>query len=163
MEGFLACSDPHFRPSHIVVDHDGSLLVCDWYGRDDESDMTGRIWRVRYTGKDRPKVAHTLDSEKWSEAAYALSALGSPDHRVREKAVAVQLAKGPRAIAKLIEHAANAKEPLGAANALWTLVRIGTPEARTALASGAKHPDAQVRRLAIQLLRRHEVPAASEV
>ena len=32
-------------PEPYLLDQDGSLLVADWYGRDDESDMTGRIWR----------------------------------------------------------------------------------------------------------------------
>ncbi len=52
-EPFVLCKDPYFRPSHIALDQDGNLLIADWYGRDDESDMTGRIWRVKYTGKDR--------------------------------------------------------------------------------------------------------------
>jgi len=33
--------------------------------------------------------------------------------------------QGQKMIAKCADHAASAKEPLGAANALWTLVRIG--------------------------------------
>jgi putative membrane-bound dehydrogenase-like protein len=162
-EGFLACADPHFRPSHILVDPEGNLLVCDWYGRDDESDLTGRIWRVKYTGKDRPAVKHRLGAPDWKEDSFALSALGSPDHRVRDKALTVLVGRGNAAVAKLADTAATAKEPLGAANALWALVRIGTPEAKTALASGAKHSDGQVRRLAINLLRRYQVPAAAEV
>jgi putative membrane-bound dehydrogenase-like protein len=162
-EGFLACADPHFRPSHILVDHDGSLLVCDWYGRDDESDLTGRIWRVRYTGEGRPRVEHQLDSARWKEDEYVLSALGSPDHRVREKAMHLLVENGNRGVAKLAEEATKAKNALGAANALWALVRIGTPEARTALSSGAKHGDWKVRRLAIHLLRRYQVPTAADV
>jgi putative heme-binding domain-containing protein len=51
-EPFVMCADPYFRPSHIFLDKDGSLLIADWYGRDDESDLTGRIWRVKYTGKE---------------------------------------------------------------------------------------------------------------
>ena len=81
--------NPHFRPSHVVLDPDGNLLVSDWYGRDDESDKTGRIWRVRYTGKDRPAVEHRLDAKEWDRDEYALSALGSPAHLVREKAADV--------------------------------------------------------------------------
>jgi len=82
MEGFLACSDPHFRPSHIVVDHDGSF-ACLRLVRPGttKSDKTGRIWRIRYTGKDRPRVTHELDSARWNEDAYVLSALGSASHR----------------------------------------------------------------------------------
>ncbi len=42
-EAFVSCADPHFRCSHIALDNDGNMLVADWYGRDDESDLTGRI------------------------------------------------------------------------------------------------------------------------
>ena len=162
-EGFVANADPHFRPSHIVVDPDGNLLICDWYGRDDESDLTGRIWRVKYTGKDRPRVEHELASARWGEDNYTLSALGSPHHLVREKAIETLLAQGPKKIAKLAGHAATAKEPLGAANALWVLARVGTEKATAALASGAKHPDWRIRRLSVNLLRRYQVPAAADV
>ncbi len=77
-EPLLSCTDPHFRPSHIFLDPDGNLLVADWYGRDDESDMTGRIWRLKYVGKDRPKpMAVDLQSDRG-----AVAALGSSDHVV---------------------------------------------------------------------------------
>ena len=42
-ECFVSCNDPHFRPSHIALDPEGNMLIADWYGRDDESDLTGRI------------------------------------------------------------------------------------------------------------------------
>src|SRR5262249_18521670 len=70
--------------------------------------------------------------------------------------------RGPAAVTKLADHAATTKEALGAANALWVLVRIGTPEAKTALASGAKNADPRVRRLSIELLRRFAPPGAAE-
>ncbi len=161
-EPFLSCTDPHFRPSHIVLDPDGNLLVADWYGRDDESDLTGRIWRVRYTGSDKPAVKHQLESAEWARDDYALSALGSPHHLVREKAVNEMVRRGNGAVAKLAERAAGA-EPLAAANALWALVRVGTPEAQAALAAGSKHADWHVRRLSVNLLRRYRVSAAEQV
>src|SRR5207237_3967208 len=74
-EPFLSCTDPHFRPSHIVLDPDGNLLIADWYGRDDESDLTGRIWRLKYTGNDKRQVAHELNGPKWRQTDYAVSAL----------------------------------------------------------------------------------------
>jgi quinoprotein glucose dehydrogenase len=161
-QAFLSCTDPHFRPSHIVLDPDGNLLVADWYGRDDESDLTGRIWRVRYTGGDKPVVKHKLDSADWAQDDYALSALGSPHHLIREKAGNELIHRGNSVAAKLAERAAGG-EPLGAANALWALVRIGTPESRAMLAAGSKHADWHVRRLSMNLLRRYQVPAAEEV
>jgi putative membrane-bound dehydrogenase-like protein len=162
-EPFVLCSDPYFRPSHICLDPAGNLLIADWYGRDDESDLTGRIWRVKYTGKEpRPTVVHQLDSTEWSNEDYAVAALGSPHHLIREKAVETCVRRGMAAIAKLSAHAAKAKEALGAANALWALLRIGTPESKAAIAAGADHPDWRVRRLAINLLRRYQVPVAAE-
>ena len=151
---WLACSDPHFRCSHVLTDHDGQFLIADWYGRDDESDLTGRIWRVTYSGTDKPKV---------EKPANSIAALGAPHHRLRAKAKEELAAQGDASIAALTEVAAKAKEPLAAAEALWTLVRIGSTPAKAALASGTQHTDGQVRRLAMQLLKRYEVPAAKDV
>jgi len=166
-EEFIVCRDPHFRCSHVLCDRDGSLLVADWYGRDDESDLTGRVWRVRYTGGDKPVVQHRLDAPEWKDAvkgrAYAVSALGSPDHLVRRQATRTLVAQANDAIPAVAAHAAGAAESLGAANALWALVQIATPESLAAIDSGVKHGDWRVRRLAINLLRRYGVDKADAV
>jgi quinoprotein glucose dehydrogenase len=162
-ESFVSCVDPHYRPSHIILDPDGNLLICDWYGRDDESDLTGRIWRVKYTGTDKPAVTHKLDSADWAKDDYALDALGSAHHLIREKAVDELVRRGNTVVTKLGERAATAKEPLSAANALWVLLRIGTPQARAAIGAGARHSDWHVRRLAINILRRYKLPPAADV
>jgi putative membrane-bound dehydrogenase-like protein len=166
-EEFISCTDPHFRCSHVLYDRDGGLLLADWYAKDDESDLTGRIWRVSYTGDDRPVVTHRLDAPEWKDPAksraFALAGLGSPDHLVRAKATAVLVGLGNEAVAALAAHAAAAAEPLGAANALWALVRIGTPESLAAVADGTKHGDWRVRRLGIDLLRRYAVANADAV
>lgn len=163
-EEFIVCRDPHFRCSHVICDRDGSLLVADWYGRDDESDLTGRVWRVRYTGSDKPVVQHRLDAPDWKDAAqgraYAVAALGSPDHLVRQKATRTLVAQANDAIPALAAHAAGVADSLGAANALWALVQIATPESFSAIDSGVKHGDWRVRRLAINLLRRFGVDKA---
>jgi putative membrane-bound dehydrogenase-like protein len=150
----VGCKDPHFRSSHVLLAPDGGLLVADWYGRDDESDQTGRIWKVSYTGKDKPKVEHDLTSPRWKETDYQLSALGSPHHLVRERAVEELARQGNAVTEKLQEVLRKNSSALGAAQALWTLWRIGTPEAQSALAAGAENGDGRVRRLAVHLLRR---------
>jgi putative membrane-bound dehydrogenase-like protein len=165
-EPFLSCTDPHFRPSHIILDPDGNMLVADWYGRDDESDKTGRIWRLKYTGKDRMKVVHKLESSEWKELAYAISALGSPHHLIREKAVDQLVRAGDDAIQPLgryVGSAASAKEPLGAANALWALLRIDTSYSKAAIGCAEKHPDWKVRRLALNILRRYQVRGTDDL
>lgn len=162
----VACTDPHFRPSHIVLDPDGNLLIADWYGRDDESDMTGRIWRLKYTGKDKPVVKHKLDSDEWKNDDYAISALGSPHHLIREKAAEVLVTRGEMAIPGLRDCAREAKEPLAAANALWSLLRIDTQKSRFALRShdiGAhENKDWKVRRLAVNLARQNHKPGKEQ-
>jgi putative heme-binding domain-containing protein len=155
-ETLVACTDPHFRPSHIILDPDGNLLIADWYGRDDESDKTGRIWRLKYVGKDRPVVKHRLDSNEWKNDAYALSALDSPHHLVRAKAMDELAKRGPGVVGKLGEYARTA-EALGTAHALWTLVRINTQEAKDEIYSGIFCPDWKVRRLTAQLRRRYQI------
>ena len=162
-EPFITCTDPHFRPSHILLDPEGNLLVSDWYGRDDESDKTGRIWRLKYVGKDRPAVTHKLNSTDWSGDDYILSALDSPHHLIREKATAEAVKKGNEFIGKLAEHAATANRPIGAAYALWALARIDTAQSKSALQMGVKNADPQVRRLALTLLRRYRVEGVATV
>lgn len=164
-EAFVSCADPHFRCSHIALDNDGNMLVADWYGRDDESDLTGRIWRVKYTGEmaTPAAVVHTLKSPLWKNQDFSVALLGSPHHRLREHAVKELQARGNAVVGSLAAHAAAAEQALGAANSLWTLLRIGTPEAHSAIASGAKHGDWRVRRLAINLLRRYDIPEAAAV
>ena len=162
-EPLLSCKDPHFRPSHIFLDPEGNLLIADWYGRDDESDMTGRIWRLKYIGKDRPTTTFSLSSPEWAKDEYAIEALGSPDHLVRDKAMQELAARGKRIVPRLSEYAATSKSALGAAHALWTLVRIDSPEAKAAIAAGAGHSDWKVRRLAANLHRRYMLPEAERL
>src|SRR5262249_2263990 len=127
-EPFLWSTDPHFRPAHVCLDPDGNLLVADWYGRDDESDLTGRVGRVRDVGPDGPKAAAVPD-QKALTVARAVTGLGSPHHRTREVCTDFLLkADAAKAVPALADAAAQAAEPLGAANALWVLARIGSAD-----------------------------------
>jgi putative heme-binding domain-containing protein len=112
----------------LLLDREGNLLIADWYGRDDESDTTGRIWRVRYEGDAKPAVGSSFAS-----------------------------ATPPTANVAALSHTAQAAASLAAADALWDLTRIGTTEAQAALVAGLKHYDWRVRRLALNLLQRREL------
>lgn len=149
---WLTSADPHFRPTTVLTAPDGTLLLSDFYNRDDESDLTGRIWRIKYIGPAVP--ARTAPSTP-------LDDLANSDHLVRERAVAALVARGNAAVPALAEHAAKSPSPLGAATALWTLARIQTPESFTGLARGAEHADWQVRRRAAILVKRYRSPAAA--
>jgi quinoprotein glucose dehydrogenase len=154
-ESFVSCNDPHFRPAHIALDHDGNMLVADWYGRDDESDLTGRIWRVRYHGKvQQDKLINDFESNE-----RLLAALGSTSHINRERAMNHLVVRAN--VKPLSDYAATAKNALGAANALWCLARVGTGDAKAAIFAGAKNPNASVRRLALELGIRYLTPEGS--
>jgi putative heme-binding domain-containing protein len=70
---------------------------------------------------------------------------------------------GNEAVSNLGNYVASAKEPLAAANILWTLLRIDTPESKAAIGSGAQHSDWKVRRLALNIMRRHQVPGTDDL
>jgi len=159
-EIWLTSTDPHFRPTQILLAPDGNLLVCDWYGRDDESELTGRVWKLSYVGKE--PVGNTAHGATASGKLSGIAGLGSPDPIVRENSAAELAKRGDdqTTLQALRRQASQGTEPLGAAYALWTLVRIGTPAALTELAAGTEHSDWRVRRLALRLLRRFEVSNA---
>jgi putative heme-binding domain-containing protein len=121
--------------------------------------MTGRIWRLKYVGKDKPIVNHKLDAPEWKNDDYAIEALGSPHHVIRQKAMKELLRDGKETkferVDRLKTFAGTAKDSLGAANALWVLAQIPTPDARVSLTEGVKHPDWRVRRLAVNIIRRY--------
>ena len=76
---FLDSADPMFRPTQLLPDRDGNLLMLDWYGRDDENDLTGRIYRIVYTGDEKPRapIASHVDGEVaqlWSTSSSAREA-----------------------------------------------------------------------------------------
>src|SRR5207249_7227667 len=60
-----ASNDPYgFRPTDIIVDRDGSLLVSDWADGQRPKRGRGRVYRIQYTGaKSTPTQG--LDSESY--------------------------------------------------------------------------------------------------
>jgi len=162
-ETWLSSKDPHFRPTQVLVAPDGGFLIADWYARDDESDLTGRIWKVTYSGDDKPEVTHRLESAAWKEDSYTIEALGSADHRVRKKATEELLRRPDTIVRPLAAFAARSPNSLGAAGALWVLLRRQSAESLAALARGTQSPDWRIRRLAMNLLRRSEHPDAANV
>ncbi len=160
-EDFLVCRDPHFRCSHVVYAPDGNLLIADWYGRDDESDLTGRIWKVVYKGA--ASASPPNGSIAWEKRDDAIAALDSPHHAIRQKAMRILADNPENSVPALRQHAAGAGEAIGAASALWSLTRIAMPQAVDALAAGVEHADWRVRKLSLRLLRRYASPQRDTV
>src|SRR5262249_1543828 len=86
----------------------------------------------------------------WKSNPYAISALGSPDHLIRQKAMD-ELVKREVAGARLIDYAAATNEPIGAANALWVMHRLDVLD--DVFANERLIADWRVRRLAGRLSR----------
>ena len=74
-----APNDPYgFRPTDLIVDRDGSLLVSDWADGQRPKRGRGRIYRIQYEGEARP-LARGLDSPSYLarvEAQTELERLG---------------------------------------------------------------------------------------
>jgi len=150
-EPFLTTTDPRFRPTQISLAPDGNLYVLDWYGRDDESDRTGRLYKISYVG-DSPRregadQAHATVARDSGEE----NRLSSRRHTVRQRVRQELLDAGPVAAARLVR-SVTSPDPLGAAEALWVARESGWPQARSVVEKGFFHKDWRVRRLAVRLL-----------
>jgi len=89
--------DPYgFKPTDIVVDRDGSLLVSDWADDQRPRRGRGRIYRITWQGTraksppddgtSRLRAVWALAREGKTDALHALAA-GDPDPRLRAQAV----------------------------------------------------------------------------
>jgi putative heme-binding domain-containing protein len=136
---FISSSDPKFRPTEVSLAPDGSLFMLDWYGKDDENDLTGRLYRIRYTGEHAARNSG--------------SGLASRNHAERAQAQATLLAAGPASSLPVIDEVLSGKDALAAAEALWVLRRSSWESAPDHIRKACAHDDWRVRRLAIQLLR----------
>jgi putative membrane-bound dehydrogenase-like protein len=124
-----AASDPYgFKPTDIVVDRDGSLLVSDWGDGQRPRRGRGRIYRIAYPGASPPAAAPSLDSRRHSERVEAQAALERANAPVRPEALGV----------------------LGRLHAVWILARRGDRAALFGLAE--RDPEPRVRAQAVRAL-----------
>jgi putative membrane-bound dehydrogenase-like protein len=135
---FITTDDPDFRPSDVLEDADGSLIVIDtgsWYvqhcptGRMRKSAAPGAIYRARRAGA--PPLPDPRGQDLvWEKAT--TSELGERllDSRpfVRDRAAEALVNRGNDAIGPLkkVAHSPGAREESRAA-AVWALARVGGP------------------------------------
>lgn len=152
-EPFLTTTDPRFRPTQISLAPDGNLYLLDWYGMDDENDLTGRLYKISYVGKDGA-------SQVSANEVAANAGLASRHHLTRQRTREALLAEGPAAAEELARRLSE-PDALAAAEALWTLRQSTWSDAASIMEQGLQHPDWRVRRLAVQLLREQDVRSAA--
>lgn len=78
-EPFLTTTDPRFRPTQIAFAPDGGLYLLDWYGQDDENDLTGRLYKISYIGRNRTGPGALAPALAAAEELWALRRRASPE------------------------------------------------------------------------------------
>lgn len=149
-EDFLVSDDPDFHPTDVIEDADGSLLVINtggWFrigcpqSQISKPEIHGAIYRIRKTGTTTLQDPYGLALD-WKSLSpnRQLQLLNDSRPFVQQKAID-QLAKaGDLAVPMLAKVVAS---PAGSfyndtskRNAVWTLTRIGSSKARSAIREG---------------------------
>ena len=157
---FVTSDSVDFRPTDVLEDADGSLLVVDtggWYkiccptSQLAKPDVLGAIYRIRKTGA--PKVADPRGLNlPWAtltdSGLTALLADSRPDVRDR----AMQRLGQAAAVPALAEAVTRSPSVPTRRNAVWTLASIDGPAARAAIRPALADADAAVRHSALQVV-----------
>ncbi|HZN32332.1 MAG TPA: PVC-type heme-binding CxxCH protein, partial [Pirellulaceae bacterium] len=139
---YLQAASDDFHPTDVLEDADGSILVVDtggWFrigcptSQVAKPDVLGAIWRVRRTGAriDDPRGLRLYNSNEF-DPGRLIAHLGDERPAVRERALA-DLARQGNAALVFLNRALVDKSAAVRQNSIWTLARIGTPEATGAV------------------------------
>lgn len=163
MPDFVKCDDPWFRPVDIKLGPDGALYVADFYnrvighyevpldhpGRDREK---GRIWRIRYAGKDDEKRLAVIEDLSNARVTELVAQLRSDNLTVRMQATEQLVLRGGGSIVEQTRRALEQGNSFEKAHGFWVLERLGKLDAK-ALAGAASDKDRLVRVHALGILR----------
>ncbi len=174
VEDLLSSTHPDFHPTDVIEDADGSLLVVDtggWYklccptSQLAKPDVLGGIYRVRRVGAPRVEDPRGLQLP-WQTASLVqvVRWLDDPRTAVRHRAIDHLAQRGAAAVpvlaAALKPQGGLRLSPLGRTAAVWALVRIKHPQARTAVRTALADPEATVRQAALHGVALHRDAAA---
>ena len=156
---FLTSDQPDFRPTDVLEDADGSVLVVDtggWYkiccptSQLAKPDVLGGIYRIRRADA-KPAADPRGRQIPWARldttGLARLLADARPD--VVEQAQARLGRLGEAGVPALLAAATTEREARVRVNALWTLARIEGQAARTATREFLRDTDARVLRVAL--------------
>jgi putative membrane-bound dehydrogenase-like protein len=123
-------NDPYgFKPTDLVVERDGSLLVADWADGQAPKRGRGRLYRIRYVGAEGRTNDHSSRQSDWSMAS-ALTELDSTSQQARVQSQQFLERQGAAGIVPLVD--ALTAERLGVRgrlHAIWILARSEDPVA----------------------------------
>src|SRR5262249_24207775 len=145
-------NDPYgFKPTDLVIDRDGSLLVSDWADGQRPRRGRGRVYRITYTGVKTGAsklVSETADLEQW------IALLDSESYHQRTLAqmrIERQGSEGAKALRAAL--AGGRVGARGRLHAVWILARLAGPEAVGELFSMAKtDPDPRIQAQAVRAI-----------
>lgn len=136
-EDFLEIHDPDIHITDVLEDADGTLLVIDtggWFrigcptSQVAKPEIPGAIYRIRKAGIYDRSGDPTGAEIDW-EAADLVNLLGDDRPMVQERAIRALWFEGEESLETLVT-ALNHESETVRRNAVWTLTRIGTPDAR---------------------------------
>lgn len=148
-----APTDPYgFKPTDVIVDRDGSLLLSDWADGQRPKRGRGRIYRLTYG--ERAKTQGVAEPAKPSDPSGWLPLLNSDSYFQRCEAQQKLLEHGEGVPAKLrLALKSQELNAIGRFHAIWLLAQIEGPLANDTLFQIAgSDGDARVRRQAIRAL-----------
>lgn len=158
---FITSDSPDFRPTDVLEDADGSLLVIDtggWYkiccptSQLAKPDVLGGIYRIRKIGA--PKIDDPRGLKlPWSTLTPPALAKLLADERpyVTDRAVHLLGRQGETALGAIKDTGLKAASPVARRNAIWTLARIDGPAARAAVRSALGDSDPTVVQTALHV------------
>jgi putative membrane-bound dehydrogenase-like protein len=170
-EDFVTTDDPDFRPSDVIEDADGSLLVLDtgsWYvqhcptGRMRSTSAPGAIYRVRPARSKAMADSYGLDLD-WSGVLTAdlVNRLDDSRPAVRDRTVNALVQRGPEAVAPLRSWIRSAADAELASPALGVLARMGGREALDELRGTLDHSNPTLAANAARALALHRDRSAA--
>jgi putative membrane-bound dehydrogenase-like protein len=141
-----APNDPYgFRPTDVIVDRDGSLLVSDWADGQRPKRGRGRIYRIQYQGMEGRAPA----GPKLRRDGSSPRALDSESYFARMEAQLEIERRGRAGLTDLKRQLDRLSVP-GRLHAVWVIARAGDNKALFKIAE--RDPDPRVRAQAVRAL-----------
>jgi putative membrane-bound dehydrogenase-like protein len=149
-----APTDPYgFKPTDLVVDRDGSLLISDWCDGQRPKRGRGRIYRISYRGEsDLPESSSNSFGDGSLEEA--IKSLDSKRYHIRvaaQESIERQGTEGVRAVEKTMRQ--GGMDVVGRLHAVWILAHASGKESLESLFRLAERdPDARVQTQAVRAI-----------
>jgi putative membrane-bound dehydrogenase-like protein len=148
-----AANDPYgFKPTDLVIDRDGSLFISDWADGQRPKRGRGRIYHVRYVGKDVERQLWFGSDPDELLVDHLVGKLDSERHWVRRTAQEALERRGNEGLVAVQEALAKGKLGVsGRLHAVWILAKVqGRDAADTLLGLAQSDAEPRVRAQALR-------------